>query len=147
MDNINQFFKDNLDNKMAYVRADGLFVEGTIEEKCKLEFQEHFGLICSVKLQYNTGKVAEHIQGLLIQNREALNISYDKRDLIIQTIIPALIESYVQVAKIAPYGVVNISAVYNKEREIESADIKYSNGATVSITCIESIKLPNVKKG
>lgn len=139
MNNIEQFFKDNLDKKMAYVSSDGIFLEGTIEQKCKLEFIQYSGLHCSVKLEYNRLNVVKEVEQILIHNRENFNITYDKRDEIINAIIPKMKEMFVQCGKISYYGIEKISSVYDKEN-IREVEIKYTKGSTIKISCIEEDK-------
>ena len=138
MNNIEQFFKDNLDKRIAYVSSDGLFLEGTIEQKCKLEFIQYSGLHCSVKLEYNRLNVVKEVEQILIQNREEFDISYDKRDEIINAIIPKMKDMFIQCGKISYYGIEKISSVYDKEN-VRDVEIKYSNGSTIKIRCIEAI--------
>jgi len=139
MNNIEQFFKDSLDNKMAYVSSCGLILEGTIEQKCKLEFIQYSGLHCSVKLGYNRLEIVKKVEQILIQNKEQFDITYDKRDEIINAIVPQLKEMFVQVGKISNYGVENISSVYDKEN-VRDVKIKYTNGSITLIRCIEDVK-------
>lgn len=138
MNNIEKFFKDNLDNKMAYVSSDGLFLEGNLEQKCKLEFIQYFGLACSVQLEYNRLNIVKEVEQILIQNREGFDISYDTRDKIINALIPKMKDMFIHCGKISNYGIEKISSVYDKEN-IRDVDIKYSNGSTVRISCIQDI--------
>lgn len=139
MTSIAKFLNDNLQNKMAYVSSDGLLLEGAIEQKCKLEFNQYYGIICSVELEYNSKNIIKEIEQILIQNRENFQISYDTRDAIINSMIPILKEKVVQVGRIIHSGISNFSTVYDKDI-LKSIEIKYLNGSTTRITCIEDCK-------
>jgi hypothetical protein len=139
MNNIEQFFKDSLDNKMAYISSGGLTVEGTSSQKCKLNFIMYTGLQCLVKIDNNNNKIVKEVEQILIQDRDSLGITYDKRDEIINSIIPKLKEMFVQSCIISYYGIKEISSVYEKEN-IKNIEIKYTNGSIVKISNIEKIQ-------
>ena len=138
MNNIEQFFKDNLHNKMGYVKSGGLFLEGTIEQKCVFEFIQYSGLHCSVQLEFNRFNIVKEVEEILIQNRGEFDISYKNRDKLINAIIPKMKDMFIQCGKISNYGIKKISSVYEKEN-VTDVEIEYLNGSTVKISCIEAV--------
>lgn len=139
MNNIEQFFKDNLDNKTAYISSDGLLVAGAIGQKCKLEFVKHFGLSCSAKIEYNNLNASKVIEDLLIQHRETFDISHGQRDKIIDALIPHIKNTYIQVAIISSIDIEKISVSYNDKGNVTDVKIKYLKGSIITIRCIENI--------
>ena len=142
MNSISKFFKDNLDGKLAYVSSGGLLVEGQVESKVKLEFADHLGLLCLIKLEYNYKNLCENVDRLLVQNRNDLEISYDTRDKIVKLIIPFLKQSYVKAGTIMTHNVTKMEVSY-LDNKIYSVGITYKNGSVTNITCIEDEKRTN----
>jgi hypothetical protein len=82
--------------------------------------------------------IVKEVEQILIQNRKGFDISYDKRDEIINAIIPKMKDMFIQCGKISNYGIEKISSVYDKEK-VRDVEIKYTNGSTIKIRCIEAV--------
>ena len=137
MTNIEEFFIEHLDGRMAHVSSDGLFLEGTLEQKCKLDFIQYNGLNCSIELEQNNSEVVKQIEQILIQNKENLSITNDERDALINLLIPQIKKMFVRIGIIFYYGIEGISSSYNEEGHVVSVEIKYKKGSTIYIRSIE----------
>ena len=139
MNNIEQFFRDNLDNKTAFISSGGLLLAGTIGQKSKLEFVKHFGLSCSVKIEYNNLYVSQYIEDFLIKHTESFGINYGQRDVIINKLIPYIKNTYIQIGSISSIDIEKISVSYDDKGNVKDVEIKYINGSTIAIRYIENI--------
>lgn len=141
MNAIEKIFFDNLDGKFARVKSEGLQIEGHIEQRCRLEFVERFGLRCSAKLEYNLSGIVKKIEQLIIQNRNELSpLTFKQIDSVVDLVIPEIKNSYVQIAMISCYDVKNILADYSKGI-LTSIKIQYGNGSTTHIYHISDKEL------
>lgn len=145
MTTIEKFFKETLDNKMGYVSVGGVRLEGTLEQKCKLEFIQYTGVRCSIKTEYNNLNTTQNVEKILIEHKDSWGLTYHQRDDIINTLIPKLKNMYVQVGVLSYYGVNDIKSTYDSDGSVTSVDIEYENGSILKITNIEEIKDENNK--
>lgn len=141
MNNVEKFFKDNLHNVTCRLNVGGIEIGGTIEQSVKLTYIKYQGLIVTVPLQYNSTKLIDNVNQLIIQNKENINITYDQRDALLKMLNPFLITSEVQVAQIYPYSVTKIDSVYDKKGNVNQVNItfKKENG-DISVCNIYAIK-------
>lgn len=136
MKNIEKIFEKFLHNKFAYVTIGGVRLEGGTEQKCKLVFTPFFGLKCMGKLEFNNTNVADIFDKEMVNNRDNLNISYDQRDAIIETIKPIINEIYITLGYISPYNIKTIVNELNEGGDIINISIIYNCGSILSIKCI-----------
>lgn len=139
MNNIEQFFKTNLDGKTAQISAGGLYLEGGMEQKCKLEFIEFSGLHCNVNIEYNRKDILSIINKIIIEDKEEFDITYTQRDQILDAITLKLKESNIQGGKISAYGVKELTTLYDND-VIQNVKIKYKDGSIVEIRGIHEDK-------
>ena len=139
MKNIELFFKENLDGKEAYVSCGGLLVQGTIEQKCKLELTGYYGLTCSVKLKFNQTNVAELVRAKIYEVRQSIEMSYAAAGDLYNELIPMIQDTYVKVASIYPSKVVNMNVTY-RDNIATDCELKYDDGSIIKIRCINPIK-------
>lgn len=140
MNAIEKIFFDNLDGKFARVKSEGLSIEGYIDQRCKLEFVERYGLKCCVKLEYNSTDIIRKIEKLIIRNKNELSLTMKQIDGVVDLVIPEMINSYVRVAMISCYDVKNILADYSKGI-LTSIKIQYNNGSITHIYGISDKEL------
>jgi hypothetical protein len=133
MDNIEQFFKDNLDGKIAYIQSGGLRIEGTIEQKCKLEFEQFRGLHCYTKLKDNKVKIIKNIENILITEKEIFEITYNSRNQTLQRLTEELDTMYILCGTLNYYGIKNISSSYSEDNIATEIIIEYNDKSTVRI--------------
>lgn len=111
--------------------ADGLRIEGSIEQPCTFAFRRYHGLVCSINLQYNTSKIGESLRQLIVDKKE-LDLTYDQRDTLLDTLNNFINTSSVQAGIISYYGVESVTTKFNKQ-EICYLEIKYEGGSIVKI--------------
>jgi len=131
-------FKNVLDNKKAIIKCGGLTVQGTVGEKCDLKYIEYSGLHIYSSFKNNLSKPSQYIEKLLTNHREDLNIDYNTRDKIIDTITSKINETYIHLGIISPYNVKSINIDYYDDITFY-VKITYNGGSIIEINNIESI--------
>lgn len=138
MDNLKTFFKDNFDGAEAYVSSGGVHVEGTVEQRCKLVFQEHYGLRCLTKLEYNnqTKEVIESIRKKTFEVREKESISYAVAGDLYNQLSDIIKNTYIQAGLVYYHGVVKVNSTYENNL-VRDCEITYKDGSIVKIRAIK----------
>jgi len=139
MKSVELFFKENLDGKEAYVSCGGLLVQGTIDQMCKLEMTEYYGLVCSIKLAYNQTDLAELVRAKIFEVRESIEMSYAVAGDLFNVLIPMIKETYVKVASIYPSKVESMNVIY-RDNVVNGCELKYDDGSIIKIRCVTPIK-------
>lgn len=138
MDNLKNFFKENFDGAEALVSSGGLHVEGTVEQKCKFVFQDHYGLRCLVRLEYNneTKKIIEAIRLKTFEIREKESIGYGVAGDLFTQLSELIKDSYIQIGLVYYHGIVKVNSTY-ENNVIRDCEITYKDGSIVTIRAIK----------
>ena len=139
MTNIELFLKENFDGMEAYVSSGGLHIDGSVEQKCKLVFQQYVGLVCFIKLEYNRTKLDTLVREKMSDLREALEMSYDVKNAIVDELTTIIKGTYVQMGIIYSGSILSINSSYIKNL-LRDCELKYEDGSIVKIRCVQPIK-------
>ena len=138
MTNVEQFFKDYLDNKIARVSVGCLNIEGTLEEDVIIEYRPYFGLILYGNISYNEGDVYKKLSRVLIDNRG--DLTYDQRDKVLDLIKSTLGVMKIKLAHLYPYSVKKVEAYYDDKGTICSVNLLHKDGSIIRINSIKENK-------
>jgi hypothetical protein len=135
MTQVEKYLKE-LHGKWARINTGGIEIGGAIEQKCKMEFIQHFGLTLSCVLQYNSKDPVNNVNQILIQNREGFDISYDSRDRILDVLTPFLQTLEVRVGNIYPHNIKEILSIYDDKGNITGSKLIFKDGSITNIAAI-----------
>jgi len=139
MTSIELFFKENFDGMEAYVSSGGLHIDGIVEQKCKLVFQQYIGLICLINLEYNRTRLDTLVKEKMSDLREKLEMDYDLKNTIVDELTTIIKGTYIQMGVIYPSNIASINSTFNN-KNIRDCELKYEDGSIVKIRCVQPIK-------
>ena len=139
MTSIELFFKENFDGMEAYVSSGGLHIDGNVEQKCKLVFQQYIGLICLINLEYNRTRLDTLVKEKMSDLREKLEMDYDLKNTIVDELTTIIKGTYIQMGVIYPSNIASINSTFNN-KNIRDCELKYEDGSIVKIRCVQPIK-------
>jgi len=137
---LDTLFKDFLNGKEAYVSASGLVLEGTVEEKVRLEYLNYNGLLCTGSLQWNRFKLEDGFMTTLFKKREEFGLKYTDTDNIRELLREFIESNRVYVGTIYYHNVKNFTTSQNSDGEVTGVTINYNNGNTVELRNITQPK-------
>lgn len=135
---IKKFILDNLHGKYAYIRCSGLVIGGTIEQKCKMLFEEYSGLELFCSLQHNRTDLSELIRIRLLEVKDSektANFGYDVFGDLHKELTNLINNTDVKVATIYPKRIVNMNVEY-VDLVVKNCEFRYDDGSVVNINCI-----------
>lgn len=137
---IHQQILKNLDGKKAYVKANGLRVEASIEGEVTLKFNENWGLEITASLQWNNVKIYNILSQEIVKMQmhdKSINLSFDDRDILLDKMKEIINSTNIHVATIYPYSINKIEVTTDGDKK----DIRY-----VKIFYADSLIELNIKK-
>lgn len=130
LDNI---FSSYFNGETVRVNSNGLYVEGSMEGKCKLIYKSSFWITFETDTEWNGAtKMAEFVERQLRDKREELNLTYSQIDAICNSVHNDIKKAPVQIGSLYYSKVKSFNCLIDTDNNVYGIDLVFENG-TVEI--------------
>lgn len=134
---VNDFFKNFLDNKTCYVKSEGLQVSTGIEIKCHLIADEYWGLGLYSDLEYGNKDISKKVIELTEDRKLfpfGVLLEYMRGDF-----ISKLKKFEIQIGRIYTNNIKRIDSIF-EEGDLKYCSFTFKDGSVCELSCIEPYK-------